>query len=164
VYAHRVAAGDPYETEFSRDRAYRIRIGFGTGDQVAEGLWSEARSHWSGSDSVSRRSRIDPESVVAEMLSGRRPAYPADDLLLRARLDLDQGRTTQAAIQARAAARALAAELRDADPKEEPPPELAALEALEKSALRGDLDERRASKLEQIVSELERVARRRRHS
>ena len=113
VHAHRLAAGDPYETEISRERTYRIRIGFGTGDQAVEGLWREARSRSAGSDSRSRRSRLDPEPAVAEMLSGRRPTHTGDDLLLRARLDLDQGRAGQAAIQAHAAGKALAAELSD---------------------------------------------------
>ena len=46
------------------------------------------------------------------ILSGRKPAHPSEDVLLRARLDLEEGRTRQAALQARAAHAALGAELR----------------------------------------------------
>ncbi|MEX0992444.1 MAG: hypothetical protein WDZ37_00445 [Solirubrobacterales bacterium] len=163
VRAHRIAAWNPYEVEFSRERTYRIRIGFGPGDQLAEGLWSEARSVSGGSESRLRRSRIDPGSAVAEMLSGRRPAYVGDDLLLRARLDLDQGHVNQAAIQAHAAAAALAAEPRKGDQEGDLQPEPDRLTELQRLALRGELDAQSAQELEEIVSALERTARRRHH-
>jgi hypothetical protein len=104
VRAHRVAAADPYESEVSAASAHRIRLGYGLGEEVAEGLWTAARSV--RPESTRKRSMLDPDRAMAEMLSGRRPSYDSDDLTLRARLDLDQGRVGQALLQARAAAAA----------------------------------------------------------
>ncbi|MCW2991244.1 MAG: hypothetical protein JWM73_1838, partial [Solirubrobacterales bacterium] len=42
LHAHRVALADPNAREVGRDDALVARIGFGAGEQVAEGRWSEA--------------------------------------------------------------------------------------------------------------------------
>ena len=55
---------------------------------------------------------LSPQEEMAGMLSGRRPpAHPSEELLLRARLDLDHGRLVEAALVLRAAAEAMAVEL-----------------------------------------------------
>lgn len=142
VHAHRLAAADPYEHELSAATAHRIRLGYGLGEQVAEGLWSEARKVHP--DSLKKRSALDPDRGMSEMLSGRRPTFDSDDLLLRARLDLDQGRRRQALLQARAACEAFKQE-----------------EVAEAGGWRERLTD--DSQLSDVVAEMERLARRRMH-
>ncbi len=159
VRTHRLAAHDPYENELSRAGAHRIRLGYGTGDQVADGAWSEARIVPTGRG-AGRQSRLDPSSAMAEMLGGRRPEYAGDDLLLRARLDLDQGRVRQAAIQVHAAARTLAAEEIDPDQGEDWHKRARAIET---AALDDDLGPEDLAELEELQRLMERAARRRMH-
>jgi hypothetical protein len=106
---------------------------------------------------------LAPHEQLAAILGGRRSTYPSEDLLLRARLDLDQGRTREAALQAQAAQAALEAELRgeqaDALRKHSE-----ALGDLATAAQARDLEEREAALLGEVVVELERLARRRRHA
>ena len=40
--AHRAATADPYVAEVSRERALVVRIGYGSGDEVADGRFGEA--------------------------------------------------------------------------------------------------------------------------
>ena len=41
VSAHRVAADDPHARDLSRAQALRVRLGYGTGDEVVDGAWDE---------------------------------------------------------------------------------------------------------------------------
>jgi len=103
--AHRAAARDPLVTEIGASRALAIRIGHGSGDQLAEGRWSEAREL-----PDARRGRladVDPQSRIAAVLAGRDEVHPAETLMLRARLDAEQGRTDEARYGIRAALAAL---------------------------------------------------------
>src|SRR5207237_6139382 len=113
VHAHRVAAADPYVTDVSLARARRVRLGYGRGDELVEGRWGEAFAIPPEVAHGRRRRMLAPEEQLAHILGGRRPAHPSEDLLLRARLDFDQGRTRAAAIQLRSAYDALHAELDD---------------------------------------------------
>ncbi|HEX5894313.1 MAG TPA: hypothetical protein VFY33_05755 [Solirubrobacterales bacterium] len=103
--ALRAGAGDPLVQEIGASRALAIRIGHGTGDELAEGRWTAARelSH--------RRPRrlddVDPQSRVAAVLAGRDEVHPAETLMLRARLDAEQGRDAEARYGLRAARTAL---------------------------------------------------------
>ena len=103
--ALRAAARDPLVQDVGATRALAVRIGFGTGEELAEGRWTEAREL-----PPPRRGRlddIDPQSMIAEVLSGRERVHPAETLLQRARLDIDQGRDDEAAYGIRAAYHAL---------------------------------------------------------
>src|SRR5205814_9030495 len=92
VRAHRLAAADPVVREVSRAQALAVRVGYGTGDEVAEGRWTEARE-LEGERRRSRRraSTLRPAERVAGLLGGRDRALACEDLTLRARLDLDHG-------------------------------------------------------------------------
>ena len=103
--ALRAAARDPLVQDTGATRALAIRIGFGSGEELAEGRWTEARAL-----PPPRRGRlddVDPQTRVAAVLAGREEVHPAETLLQRARLDLDQGRIAEADYGARAAAAAL---------------------------------------------------------
>lgn len=118
LYFHRIAAADAYLHEVSADQALVIRAGWGEGEQVADGLWSHARElQWRGPAGV-RRKRIGdraaalrPQERMAELLGGRGSTLLCEDLVLRARLDLDQGRLAHAAIELQAAYAAALAQL-----------------------------------------------------
>ena len=50
-------------------QALAIRIGYGTGDQLADGRWTEAEQL--PPPPASRRDKLDPQEQVARALSGR---------------------------------------------------------------------------------------------
>jgi hypothetical protein len=103
--ALRAEAEDPLVQEIGATKALAIRLGHGTGDELAEGRWSEA-SELPGP----RRGRlddVDPQSRVAAVLAGRDEVHPAETLILRARLDAQQGRMGEARYGMRAARAAL---------------------------------------------------------
>jgi hypothetical protein len=108
--AHRAAAADPYVREVSRSVANAVRVGFGSGDQVADGRFSAAYEL----PLEARRGRpaeaMAPLERLAAVLSGTEDVGVAEELVLRARLDLDAGRFREAALQARIALEALLAE------------------------------------------------------
>ena len=168
VHAHRVSAADPYAGDVSRYRARRVRLGYGTGEELVEGRWREAYSVPQQIARAGRRRMLAPEEQIARILSGRREIHPSEDLLLRARLDLEQDRSRAAALQAQAARTALEAELRTGESPQESYATVrgraAALSDLAGAALERELDQEELERLEQILLEMERVARRRRHA
>lgn len=103
--ALRAGARDPLVQEIGASRALAIRIGHGTGDELAEGRWTAARElpH----RRPGRFDDVDPQSRVAAVLAGRDEVHPAETLMLRARLDAEQGRDTEARYGLRAARAAL---------------------------------------------------------
>jgi hypothetical protein len=106
LHALRAAARDPLVHEVGATRALSIRIGYGEGTELADGRWSEAMEL-----PPPRRGRlddIDPQASVAAVLGGRERVHPAETLLQRARLDLEQGRPDEARHGLTAAAAALA--------------------------------------------------------
>lgn len=104
--ALRAEARDPLIQELGATRALAVRIGFGQGDELADGRWTEAREL--PPPHRGRREDVDPQSRVAAVLGGRDEVHPAETLLQRARLDIQQGRPREAALGLRAAADALA--------------------------------------------------------
>jgi hypothetical protein len=105
VGAARAAAHDPLVQEVGASRALAIRLGHGTGEELAEGRWTEAVEL-----PESRRGRLDdvePQSRIAAVLAGRDRVHPAETLMLRARLDAEQGRAEEALYGIRAAEAAL---------------------------------------------------------
>jgi hypothetical protein len=168
IHAHRVAAADAYAGDVAVGQARRVRLGYGTGDELVEGRWRDAYAVPPPVARTSRRRMLAPEEQLARILSGRRPAFPSEDLLLRARLDVDQGRPRAAALQADAARRALEDELRADRAADQTRTAVEArselLGGLAATALERELDGDEIAALEEVVVELERIARRRRHA
>jgi hypothetical protein len=111
--AHRAAAADPYAHEIARWHANVVRIGYGSGEKVADGRFDAAYVV----PEPAARGRADglaPQERLAAILSGSDHLLAAEELVLRARLDLDSGRPREAALQARIALEALLAELPEA--------------------------------------------------
>jgi hypothetical protein len=114
IRAHRATCGDPYFTELTATDPRAARIGFGAASEVSAGRWRHAFAVVPlKSPKLGHAERSVPSEVVAAALAGHPVSLQADELILRALLDLDQGRTGLAALQLHAAARMLAAEVGD---------------------------------------------------
>jgi hypothetical protein len=103
--ALRAQARDPLVQEIGATKALAIRLGHGTGEELAEGRWTEASQlpppHRGRLDDVESQSR------VAAVLAGKDEVHPAETLMQRARLDAQQGREAEARHGLRAARAAL---------------------------------------------------------
>jgi hypothetical protein len=168
LHAQRAATQDPYTHEVSSGQAATTRIGYGEGEQVAEGLWSDARELVRGEPRRRRGESLQPQERVAGVLGGRERVEVCETLLVRARLDLDQRRGREAALQLRSGMEVLLAELAPgAGPRQTE--DIAALEARRsavhraaESALLGDLDPGREEEMRETLDIAERILRRRR--
>ena len=170
LHAQAVAAGDPATGEVSAAGAERVLIGYGSGEETAEGRYAEARRIDLDKGASRRRRReeeLRPQERVAAVLRGRESLDACETLLLRARADLDADRNREAALQLRIGLEALLAELRGAlkDPGHEK--DMATLqerkgEAADAAAeaLQGEMTRRR--QVEELLEICERVLRRRR--
>jgi hypothetical protein len=167
VRAHRIANQDPYGQEIGRLTPLASRVGFGTGEELADGRWSEALDVPAPERRRRRADALRPQERLAELLAGREPIDVCETLLLRARADLDQDRPREAALQIGPGLEALLAELPDrAGPGQED--DLAALRDLRdvvgdagREALRGELSPDRANQVAETLRICERVLRRR---
>jgi hypothetical protein len=118
IRGYRAGARDPYVTEVAQRDARRVRIGYGSREEVADGRWHRALVLPPPVGArASREERIAPTELTADVLAGRRGVLETEDVLLRAYVDLDHGRLRAAAAQLRAAIDLLGAELgADGDP------------------------------------------------
>ncbi len=172
VHAHTVASADPLGTELRAERAAIVRIGHGSGKEVASGRFSSAHEVDVRAGASARRRQdeeLRPQERVAAVLGGRERFDACETLLLRARTDLDAGRLREAALQLRVALEAMLVELDGAltDPDHER--DMGELQERRSqageaanAALRGELpldDERNLAELTEIA---ERILRRRR--
>jgi hypothetical protein len=115
VRAHRAAAADPYSREVSARGATVVRIGYGSGDLVADGRYAAAYELPPPSGPSKRTEALAPQERLAAILGGGDAVMPSEELVLRARLDVEDGRMREAALQARIALEALLADMRGVD-------------------------------------------------
>jgi hypothetical protein len=111
LHAFRVVTADPYLNPIRRQQALVARIGFGVGEDVADGLWREARELIVGTARQRRATALQHQARLAAILGGREPSLACAELALRARLDLSHGRDREAALQVLVALDAALAEL-----------------------------------------------------
>jgi hypothetical protein len=107
----RRVAADPYAFPIGRDRLIAARIGYGTGDQVADGRWEQALAL---PPPVPSRRRVDvlaPQARLAATLGAREHTLVCEELVLRVVSDLDAGASREAALQLLVALDAAVAEL-----------------------------------------------------
>jgi hypothetical protein len=163
LHAERLVRADPFVREVAAAQAVALRVGIGRGEEVAEGHWTEARALApSAFASRSRESALRPQERFAALLAGRDVALAAEELTLRARLDLDRGRTREAALQLRIALEAALAELQAWAHDEEVASRLSALrgdrEAVASAAnraLEGGLDAKQIAAVTEILGRVE---------
>jgi hypothetical protein len=98
-----------------------VRVGYGSGQQVSDGRFTEAYDlpPEDPASKVRRRAAaLAPDERLAAILGGRDEVLACEELVLRARADIDARRPREAALQARIALEALLAELGgEADPE-----------------------------------------------
>lgn len=111
LHAFRVVTADPYSEPLGRERLLVARVGFGEGEQVAHGRWSQARELLPPPASRRRSRLLEPQSRLAGVLGAHVPLLVCEELALRARRDLDAGRPRAAALQLRIAVDAAVHEL-----------------------------------------------------
>jgi hypothetical protein len=162
LHARRIAAADPYTVEVAPRDAIVTRIGYGTGEQVAEGRWTAARELPPQRARIAREAALRPQERFAALLAARDAALACELLALRARLDLEQGRDREAALQLEAALRAGLAELEGwleldgmAERLEELRGLVVAVEASAAAARTGTLDEAGRGVVERALGRLE---------
>jgi hypothetical protein len=156
--AQRLAAADAYLSELSSERALVARVGFGGGESVAEGRFAQALELPRAGARRIRRSMQSPEERFAALLGGRERPLMAEELVLRARADLDAGRPGEAALQARIAFEALLAELPEA--ASDLAERRAELTAAANAALSGALEPAHERELAQALETMESALRR----
>jgi hypothetical protein len=157
---HRAAAEDPYVREVRRSVANAVRVGYGSGDLVADGKFAsayelpeEARQRGRAADAMA------PLERLAAVLSGTEDIAVAEELVLRARLDIDGGRLREAALQARIALEALLASI-DGDDATALAAHRGRVGEAANAALRGHLDDELARAVTVAVEDMRRVLRR----
>jgi hypothetical protein len=165
VHAYRTAALDPGVADPSPSRALAVRIGYGTGEGLSRGRWEEAVDL----PPEARPRRVEalrPQERVAAVLGRRETVAPHESLLVRARADLDGGRSRDAALQLRVALEALLADVEGTAPRLAK--ELAELRERRSmtgkaanEALRGDLSKTREAEVAETIRLCERLLRRR---
>jgi len=108
--AWRVASADGTVADPSAESAIAVRVGYGHGDRLVEGQWEEAIEVPREKRRRTRTDALRPQERVAAFLSGRDTPLACEELLLRARSDLDGDRGREAALQVRVGLEALLAE------------------------------------------------------
>ncbi|HET9163782.1 MAG TPA: hypothetical protein VFN89_10125 [Solirubrobacterales bacterium] len=173
LHAHAVASADPFGSELRVERAAAVRIGHGSGKEVAAGRFTAAKEIDARGSAASQRRRRDeelrPQERLAAVIGGREDLDACETLILRARADLDAGRRREAALQLRVGLEAMLVELANALADSGHEQDMAELQSRRgeageaaNTALRGDLsldEERSVAELAEIC---ERVLRRRR--
>lgn len=165
--AHRVATQDPHGHEIGRSAPIAVRVGFGTGGELADGRWTRALDIPAPERRRRRTDALRPQERLAELLAGREPIDVCETLLLRARADIDQGRPREAALQLAPGVDAMLAELpASGGPGQEE--DLATLrerrQAIRQAsadAIRGELSTEQAEQVAGTLGVCERILRRR---
>jgi hypothetical protein len=167
LFARRLASADPYLAEVSVERALVARIGYGEGEEVADGRYAAALELPRPGARRVKRSMESPDERFAALLGAREEPLVAEELVLRARADLNAGRGREAALQARVALEALAASS-SSDPDgpdgsdDSPAGHRAAVAAAANAALAGNLDASALQAVTEAVKAMESALRRHR--
>jgi hypothetical protein len=111
LHAFRLVTADQSVHVVDRRQLLVARIGYGAGEQVADGLWTDAAELVLPTGRQTRSKVLHPQARLAAVLNGREPALACEELVLRARSDLDYGRDREAALQLLVALDAALAEL-----------------------------------------------------
>jgi hypothetical protein len=169
--AHRVAALDPFAREVSAGAALVVRVGYGSGEEVADGRFAAAYElPRAVAGEVTRgrerrRAALQPQERLAAILGGRDRVLAGEELLLRATADIEADDLRSAALQTRVALEALIAELgREARDVTELHDARSGVVAAANRALEGELEAEHRSAVEEAVGAMERALRRRAHA
>lgn len=173
LHAHAVAGADPLGRELRGEHAAAVRIGHGSGKEVASGRFTamhEVDVRGSGRSRRRRREEeLRPQERVAAVLGGRESLDACETLILRARGDLDAGRFREAALQLRVGLEALLIELDGALTDPGHGEDMAQLQSRRgavgeaaNEAIHGELNATNLGSVRELLDICERVLRRRR--
>ena len=85
LWAHRIAGAAAHVHEVSPAQALVVRAGYGEGEQVADGLWTDARELILSRKRAGRRATVlRPQERLALLLSNRGSVLLCEELVLRA--------------------------------------------------------------------------------
>jgi hypothetical protein len=167
VHAHRVSVLDPNLPDVAAEHALAVRVGFGSGEQLAAGDFTEA-FEVPRSARGRRGEALRPQERLAAVMRGDEQIPACELLILRARADFDAGRLREAALQLSVGLTSMAAD-REAFAAEGQAADLAdlqerggAVKIAADAALAGELSERRGAAVREALELAERVLRRQR--
>ena len=100
LHLHRAATADPHVREVDADQALVVRVGFGDGEQVAEGHWLRAVEPPLQRAGRRREAALQLEVALVTALAELEPWAPRGDIAAR----LDELRELRPAVQAAARA------------------------------------------------------------
>lgn len=161
LHASALAAADPHPRELGVRGALAVRVGYGDGDEVAEGRWSDALElPGPGARRERRADALRSDERFAAILGGRESPPPHETLLLRARADLDAGRNAELALQLRAGLEALLADLGPGPERDALEARLEGTNAAARRARQDELDEAGGAELAETLLMCERLLRR----
>jgi hypothetical protein len=163
IAAHRAAAQDPSARDLSAEQALVIRAGYGAGEEVAYGRWTQALEVNPATGRRPRReAALRSQERLAALLGGRDRVLACEEPALASRAALDGGRQRVAALLLEVALRAALAELPASGAVAGLPErvsELAqrrpAVSAAAEAALRGPLAEDQEAGVRQTLERLE---------
>ena len=100
LHAHRIATADPYAREVALGQALAVRVGYGAGEQVADGRWARAREPARERTGLLHPAlaALRPQERLTAVLAGRDALLACEELALRVRADLDAGREREGAL------------------------------------------------------------------
>jgi hypothetical protein len=161
LHLHRAATADPHVREVRREQAVVARVGYGDGEQVADGRWRRAIELPAGRP-PRRTAALRPGERLAALLGGRDAALACEELALRARQDVDAGRRREAALQLDVALTAALAELEPWAPRADLAARLTELRELQipvraaaQAALEGGVDDAADAAVRHALDRLE---------
>lgn len=161
IAAHRIAADDPGARDVTRTTTLVVRVGYGAGEEVADGRHTAA-VELPAPRAERRAAALRSQERLSALLSGRDAVLAAERLAQRARADLTAGRSREAALTLRVALEAALTELvpwRDRGDIGERVSELAAtrsdVAAVANRALQGGLDPGEEATVDRVLGRLE---------
>lgn len=113
MHAFRLIVADPHVSGPGRRQLLSAKVGYGDGEDLAEGRFGMSRElpPPRGPRFQRRAKVLEPQAKLAAALSGREPTLVCADLALRATHDLEEGRLREAALGAMIALNAAVSEL-----------------------------------------------------
>jgi hypothetical protein len=161
LHLHRAATADAHVREVRREQAVVARVGYGDGEQVADGRWRRA-IELPAARPPRRTAALRPGERLAALLGGRDAALACEELALRARQDVDAGRRREAALQLDVALTAALAELQPWAPRADLAARLTELRELQipvraaaQAALEGGIDDEADAAVRHALDRLE---------
>lgn len=111
LHAFRLVTADPHLHTVGRSQLLVARVGYGDGEVVAEGRWTDARELLLPGGRERRSKVLQPQARLAAILGQRERLLVCEELALRAHIDLEEERDREAALQTLVALDAAIAEL-----------------------------------------------------